>query len=1826
VGFLAKQGRGRTWSDKQRYANVWANKGYDLVFKTCACDCGHGSLRKDLDYVQPPPAAVDGAAGGGGVGPAQAQQDAPDKKKKKKEKTSLKPKLNFSVLNVSGSYFGSIKQKEDELEESKWNKEAAPAKIVTHRISSEKSDSPSPVPFIPGLNPPPSSTSPALNKPKSDQEKFEKANSAPPQHCDDGWVTVPSKLGNNRRNSQQNLKIKRKNSTETIKAQILDVDTKNNNLESKPPLEVHDPELLNRLRKKSQTGFPSSESGNESFPSLPMYQPPPPIDKMYFESALKYERNDLVIQKPPNQNLFFPEKIEIKDFQLNKPGSDIFPQYMGARPKFNPISTQINVGKSSEEIYQSDEDISFEDLDKTLEKLVDGSPCETPKWSATPTKSPILNPDKEMNLLWEQTKGFEVKLNSFKAEVTQKLPEGSSDGKRDKNGFIHCSSCSTVHSSTSDFTKHCSSDQHRDNAVWARKLESADKADLTSGWENFGKVVDSWEERVDMNESSYHASDSNLLDHVSDGSSPTTDQLQIKSQASAFEEVKRRALSRKDSDLQSALNEVKKQVISKKKGKTSRASTPDLSAEINNLRKELQAEKEAKDKVQAENEVLRKEIIAESEARKKTLEELQILRNSKKNIEKQAVIVENTLKVESKEKLKLQKLLENSEASIKKSDEEMRGLLQNSEALIKKRDEEISVLKKEIEKHETAAASALLEAKETNSLVIELKETKELLIQEQQKNEANTKLMKKQKEKAEKSLQKEKDSRLLAEKTAELAEKNHTACELKKNNLENQLKKEEGLVKTAEAKMKEEARKRIVAELELVEQQKKFNEISDKFVKQAAVLNEEKNDLAKAVNGLVKDKEILDDKVSKARATASERLQDYVTEEASKKILEDSEGIVKESFLKAIESKGEFDYFADVKKIFHVVREVVESPEYNENSASTEHHPQKFKANMKDVQKVKEDMMEYRANQSEVIQQNSKIIFKGLVKDELETRDCDKVSNNDNEDNKASKNEERIVNVSSDDNIESDIELEAELPTDQTVLLEDDVILDELKDVQNRQMDTALLKIDTEGSKMVQENTVLETVTEDQTKSNCVFELFDEVNRKTKDIKEDVDGWEMFDDELNIDGSFIEELKGKEEKKMKEELPSPDLKDEFIKDINEFLKDDVLKNCLNSIFKDSEDKNIDEKKEKEEVKLFQKEFMLNQLKNLPKKGLPGDDKPESDIVIPSDDDSLPGLDRYPKLGLDDEIDPYLGPDQPGEFDNYETENENNLDDNNKKPEPLDYDKYDQLGCPCKGEHNPNGSCKTFPSLTKTNPLDIPYYGVYLMEQERNGLTQFAKHSTREELDAQWKKYMDPDYDPNLDEDLALPSPEAILPPLLSRLSTCSLPPMSNPSKSAEPTDKTRNRRASSSSVSPPSSSPTGENFSSTENTTPLSSSPPQSEIPNPDTSIPTSAETVSPLESSRVSNLEHTVSMLQSMMNTMGTQVTKLSTELEDSNFQSGLLSRTVEKLKEKNNQLQHTVDHLQESNHLLEKKLSANTRDVTSNSPVISASDDVSIMKENLLDLLGSCESFQKGFDTMIERQTDLENKLKVVTNNYDKSKTENEELREEFAKLNDKFSSLSLEYQVDKGQMKAQLDSLGYNMALLTSKIPAESFSSTSGVRSGDISENEEGVDKVEKNDDISPLPLELKDIVSAVVFSREEPTSTEADSSISTPKVSSTTALATTSTTTTVTKMKKFIYNSTAMNQQSFPHPSSGGPVWMSPDGSMVAVPPAGVPAVPPTSSHTTLPLPAGTRSLYGQVAARGSINQMGMAQPYMNQQGGMVYPFNYSMLGPNMFYHR
>ena len=85
------------------------------MFKFCGCDCGHGSLKKDCDYVPPqPPAPVNNNQEAGAAGGAPAPVPAPDKKKKKKERVNLKPKLVYNRRDESGTALGSIKQKEEE--------------------------------------------------------------------------------------------------------------------------------------------------------------------------------------------------------------------------------------------------------------------------------------------------------------------------------------------------------------------------------------------------------------------------------------------------------------------------------------------------------------------------------------------------------------------------------------------------------------------------------------------------------------------------------------------------------------------------------------------------------------------------------------------------------------------------------------------------------------------------------------------------------------------------------------------------------------------------------------------------------------------------------------------------------------------------------------------------------------------------------------------------------------------------------------------------------------------------------------------------------------------------------------------------------------------------------------------------------------------------------------------------------------------------------------------------------------------------------------------------------------------------------------------------------------------------------------------------------------------------------------------------------------------------------------------------------------------------------------------------------------------------------
>jgi len=85
ISALARLGRGRGWSDVQRRQNVWVSKmGFDLVFKFCECNCGKGSIRKDLEYAQEQLQKENQAVGGG---------IREEKKKKKKEKQ--RPELNY---------------------------------------------------------------------------------------------------------------------------------------------------------------------------------------------------------------------------------------------------------------------------------------------------------------------------------------------------------------------------------------------------------------------------------------------------------------------------------------------------------------------------------------------------------------------------------------------------------------------------------------------------------------------------------------------------------------------------------------------------------------------------------------------------------------------------------------------------------------------------------------------------------------------------------------------------------------------------------------------------------------------------------------------------------------------------------------------------------------------------------------------------------------------------------------------------------------------------------------------------------------------------------------------------------------------------------------------------------------------------------------------------------------------------------------------------------------------------------------------------------------------------------------------------------------------------------------------------------------------------------------------------------------------------------------------------------------------------------------------------------------------------------------------------
>ena len=96
--FLKGQARARGWSDKQKHQNLWTKRGYDLVYKACDCLCGHGHIRKDLDWALNDPQ--------GGPNMDSDMANGGKRKRKKSKSSGTKPSItiglpNFAMTQVS---------------------------------------------------------------------------------------------------------------------------------------------------------------------------------------------------------------------------------------------------------------------------------------------------------------------------------------------------------------------------------------------------------------------------------------------------------------------------------------------------------------------------------------------------------------------------------------------------------------------------------------------------------------------------------------------------------------------------------------------------------------------------------------------------------------------------------------------------------------------------------------------------------------------------------------------------------------------------------------------------------------------------------------------------------------------------------------------------------------------------------------------------------------------------------------------------------------------------------------------------------------------------------------------------------------------------------------------------------------------------------------------------------------------------------------------------------------------------------------------------------------------------------------------------------------------------------------------------------------------------------------------------------------------------------------------------------------------------------------------------------------------------------------------
>ena len=102
------QKKTRNWSDKQKLQNLW-KQGYNLVIEACGCRCGHGHLRKDLNWMPPKSQSNSGPN----------SDSEKHKRRRKKSSKNSKPALTIGLPNFGLN--GSQVSLNTEIFSQNWN-------------------------------------------------------------------------------------------------------------------------------------------------------------------------------------------------------------------------------------------------------------------------------------------------------------------------------------------------------------------------------------------------------------------------------------------------------------------------------------------------------------------------------------------------------------------------------------------------------------------------------------------------------------------------------------------------------------------------------------------------------------------------------------------------------------------------------------------------------------------------------------------------------------------------------------------------------------------------------------------------------------------------------------------------------------------------------------------------------------------------------------------------------------------------------------------------------------------------------------------------------------------------------------------------------------------------------------------------------------------------------------------------------------------------------------------------------------------------------------------------------------------------------------------------------------------------------------------------------------------------------------------------------------------------------------------------------------------------------------------------------------------------